>query len=419
MSTSTEKSNNIKVVELFAGVGGFRIGLESASKKFKTVWSNQWEPSTKKQDASEIYVKRFGATGHCNKDITTVPIDEIPDHDMLVGGFPCQDYSVATTLKNAKGLHGKKGVLWWEIYRILNEKKKKPKYLFLENVDRLLKSPSKQRGRDFAVMLSSLSDLGYIVEWRVINAAEYGMPQRRRRVFFLAYHKTSDTYKRIQKLKSPTDWVLEDGPIAKAFPVTIKESKLLRLAFSLDTDVTKVSETFNKGSSVSPFENTGIMIDRVINTLTTKPDYQGPYTTLGEIILLNGKVPQNYYLDESAIDKWSYLKGAKNETRINKAGGFSYSYNEGAMVFPDPLDKPSRTIITGEGGPSPSRFKHVIRTRDGRLRRLMPLELERLNMFPDEHTEGLTDSKRAFMMGNALVVGVIEKIGSQLLKEIK
>ncbi len=415
---ATPKSNNIKVIELFAGVGGFRIGLERAAKNYKIVWSNQWEPSTKRQDASEIYVKHFGFEGHSNKDIAAVAINEIPDFDMLVGGFPCQDYSVATTLKNAKGLHGKKGVLWWEIHRILDEKKKKPKYLFLENVDRLLKSPSKQRGRDFAVMLASLSNLGYIVEWRVINAADYGMPQRRRRVFFLAYHNSSAIYKQINKLKSPFDWILENGPIAEAFPVKTPELQLLKLPFTIEKNVSEVSGKFNKEGSDSPFENTGIMIDGIIHTIKTLPDYQGPYETLGQFILLNGKVPNDYYIDEDSLDKWSYLKGAKNEVRTNKAGGFNYNYSEGSMVFPDPLDKPSRTIITGEGGSSPSRFKHVIRTRDGRLRRLMPLELERLNMFPDEHTAGLSDNKRAFMMGNALVIGIIEKIGRSLSNRI-
>ena len=161
----------LKVCELFAGVGGFRLGLERTNR-FEVVWSNQWEPSTKMQHASLVYEARFGKENHCNANIETVKTEEIPDHDMLVGGFPCQDYSVATSLKNSKGLIGKKGVLWWSIHRILSEKKNKPNYLFLENVDRLLKSPSTQRGRDFAVMLRSLSDLGYAVEWRVINAAE-------------------------------------------------------------------------------------------------------------------------------------------------------------------------------------------------------------------------------------------------------
>jgi DNA (cytosine-5)-methyltransferase 1 len=133
---------------------------------------------------------------------------------------------------------------------------------------------------------------------------------------------------------------------------------------------------------------------------------------------LNRKVPPEYYIDENNLEKWQYLKGAKKEKRIDKKTGFEYSYNEGGMIFPDPLDKPSRTIITAEGGASPSRFKHVIQTKDGRYRRLTPVELERLNMFPDNHTEGATDIKRAFFMGNALVVGVVEKIAKLLIKKI-
>ena len=127
--------NKIKVAELFAGVGGFRLGLEgwngkSASSNYKNsfespyeiVWSNQWEPSTKTQHASMVYEKHWGKKGHCNEDISIVDISKIPKHDLLVGGFPCQDYSVATTLKNSKRLIGKKGVLWWSIHKILSEK---------------------------------------------------------------------------------------------------------------------------------------------------------------------------------------------------------------------------------------------------------------------------------------------------------
>lgn len=406
----------INVIELFAGVGGFRLGLEKASKKYKTVWSNQWEPSTKSQDASLIYRKRFGEDNHSNVDISLVSTDEIPNHNMLVGGFPCQDYSVARTLSSSAGLEGKKGVLWWQIYRILNEKEKKPEFLFLENVDRLLKSPVKQRGRDFAIMLASLSDLGYIVEWRVINAADYGMPQRRRRVFFLAYHKSSKIYSKIIKLENPIEWVLGAGVIAEAFNVS-ENSK--QKEFQIEGDLSEVSSSFNmRTASVSPFYNSGIIIDRRVYTVDTVPAFEGIRETLGSKILLNGAVPKEYYIDEAALDKWLYLKGSKKEKRVNKATGFEYHYSEGGMIFPDPLDKPSRTIITGEGGASPSRFKHVIRTADGKLRRLTPIELERLNMFPDNHTEGTTDVKRAFFMGNALVVGIIEKIGQTLVKRL-
>ena len=403
----------LKVCELFAGVGGFRLGLERTNR-FKVVWSNQWEPSTKMQHASLVYEARFGKENHCNANIETVKTEEIPDHDMLVGGFPCQDYSVATSLKNSKGLIGKKGVLWWSIHRILSEKKNKPNYLFLENVDRLLKSPSTQRGRDFAVMLRSLSDLGYAVEWRVINAAEYGMPQRRRRVFFLAYFKGSKIH---QKMKNshPEDWMLRDGIFSEAFPVTQTHQK--PTVFDLDEDLVEISSNFNSEKGLSPFLNTGICVDGKVTTLTTSASYDGNRTMLSDI-LEQGNIPSEYYIDEADLPKWDYLKGSKKEIRKTKAG-FEYHYSEGSMVFPDALDQPSRTIITGEGGKSPSRFKHVVQTSKG-LRRLLPVELERLNMFPDHHTqlEGISDAKRAFFMGNALVVGIVEKIGASLFRKI-
>ncbi len=400
----------LKVVELFAGVGGFRLGLEKLNK-YEVIWSNQWEPQTKTQHASLIYEHRFGHDGHSSEDIETVPTNEIPQHDLLCGGFPCQDYSVATTLKNSKGLIGKKGVLWWSIHRILNEIKDKPTFLFLENVDRLLKSPSSQRGRDFAVMLQSLNDLGYSVEWRVVNAADYGMPQRRRRVFFLGYKKDSKVYKQLKK-STPIDWLLKDGVIQNTFKAE-QDSEVSE--FVLDDDLVDISNNFNVGGKKSLFENTGMMIDGEVTTLKTFPVYKGKSTPLKSILEKN-KVDEEFFIPKSELPQWKYLKGAKSEERVS-SDGYIYKYAEGSMVFPDDLDQPSRTIITSEGGKSPSRFRHAIQTKDG-LRRLTPLELERLNMFPDNHTqfEGVTNSKRGFLMGNALVVGVVEKIGETLYR---
>lgn len=418
----------IKVVELFAGVGGFRIGLEGWNGKsatsgykenldspFKVVWSNQWEPSTKAQHASLVYENRFGKEGHSNSDIATVDVAEIPDHDLLVGGFPCQDYSVATSLKNSKGLVGKKGVLWWSIHKILTEKKNKPKYLFLENVDRLLISPSKQRGRDFAIILKSLNDLDYAVEWRVVNAADFGMPQRRRRVFILAYHKDSNLYKELIKKKA-NDYLMNSGVLATTFPVKELEKSNL-VEFKLHNDIVFLSDNFNKSQIDGVFENTGLMINGNVTTIKTTSNYTGNNILLKDLIQ-NGEVTEDFYIPDSDLEKWLYLKGPKKEIR-KSAQGFEYNYSEGGMIFPDPLDKPSRTIITGEGGKSPSRFKHVIKTPKG-YRRLSPVELERLNMFPDDHTklDGVSDTKRAFFMGNALVVGVIEKIGINLANKI-
>lgn len=259
-------AGDFRVMELFAGVGGFRVGLERASSRFKTVWNNQWEPSTKRQDASLIYCKRFGCTGHSNSDIASIDVRDIPDADMLVGGFPCQDYSVATTLKRSGGIEGKKGVLWWQIHRILKDHPKPPKYLILENVDRLLGSPAAQRGRDFAIILASLSDLGYCVEWRVVNAAEYGMPQRRRRTYMFAFKNDTPF---AQAIVSPEAWLYRDGVMAQAFPVV--HTGLHMSLFSIVGNLSQVSDNFNKGKSPSPFKNTGLMINRTFTLPVPAP----------------------------------------------------------------------------------------------------------------------------------------------------
>lgn len=408
-------NKTIRVVELFAGVGGFRIGLEGASDVYQTVWNNQWEPSTKHQDASLVYRARFGSEGHSNKDISTVPTNEIPDHDLLVGGFPCQDYSVAATLSRSGGIEGKKGVLWWQIYRILEEKgEKRPNYLFLENVDRLLNSPATQRGRDFAIILASLSDLGYIVEWRVINAAEYGMPQRRRRTYIVGYRKDSVVAERMEETNN---WLLFDGVMAKSFPFTQKNNTLSD--FEISGSIKEVSDNFNKGKKESPFGTAGVMIDRKVLSVDATTIYEGTQQTLGDILVDEEFVPEDFYISNEDLAKWEYEKGAKKINRVSKEG-YEYIFSEGGMAFPDYLDKPSRTIITGEGGTAPSRFKHVVKTPSGKHRRLIPIELERLNMFPDNHTyhPEVSDGRRAFLMGNALVCGIVEVIGKGLYRAI-
>ena len=408
-------ANKIKVVELFAGVGGFRIGLEGASDAYETIWNNQWEPSTVHQDASLVYRARFGSKGHSNQDINIVSTKDIPDHDLLVGGFPCQDYSVASTLSRSGGIEGKKGVLWWQIYRILDEKgDNRPNYIFFENVDRLLGSPAKQRGRDFAIILASLSDLGYTVEWRVINAAEYGMPQRRRRTYIVGYRDGSVVDGKIEELDK---WVLYDGVMAKAFPFEGKEGTAS--VFNIEGTIREVSDGFNKGHKDSPFGDAGIMRSRYVYSIDTTPVYEGTTMTLGGNLVDEELVPEEFFIPENEVAKWEYEKGAKKIERISKEG-YKYIFSEGGMAFPDYLDRPSRTIITGEGGSAASRFKHVVLTPSGRYRRLIPIELERLNMFPDNHTlhPDVSDGRRAFLMGNALVCGVVQNIGKSLYRFI-
>jgi len=442
----------MRVVELFAGVGGFRIGFEGPpskpnGSKSRVIWANQWEPSTKIQHAALVYIDKWGLSAtsdpeiysnaggdiFVNKDIATIDAESVPDHDLICGGFPCQDYSVAKTLPTAHGIAGKKGVLWWEIHRIMAAKS--PRFALLENVDRLLKSPRAQRGRDFAVMLATLSDLGYRVEWRVIDASQYGFPQRRKRVFILA-ERNSD-------FSSPKETLESKGVLAKAFPIhQLDELSSFGLG---ESGLADISTNFNseKGDNPTPFGNCGVMSDRRIWTGKCKPDYTDKMQALEDVLVTPGKVPDSFILEADGLMRgkgWIYLKGAKKEMREGR-DGFTYRYAEGPVTFPDALDRPSRTIVTGEGGRGPSRFKHVVvykptkgqverldlnstQCNEARsmlslgktqwLRRLTPIELERLNGFPDNHTELASDGKRAFFMGNALVCGVVERIAKVL-----
>lgn len=558
---------DIKVVELFAGVGGFRLALERANKRFHTVMANQWEPGKKIQNASECYALNFKMTtsdGICYQDHNnnvlwakdvaeladamenggTDGLLAVPEHDLLVGGFPCfledtsiitnagkkpiqdveigdvvlthmsryrkvtktfknplgerkiicvslgngqevfcteehpfwailktegfpewvpaiklkpnnmvltmgeehytnewipvaeiiptdiapefvynievtednsytadgvavhncQDYSVARPNNQSHGLQGKKGVLWWSIHRILKERR--PENVLLENVDRLLKSPSKQRGRDFAIILATLSDLGYTVEWQVINAADYGFPQRRRRIFILAR----------QDVTAPLEQLFGTGVITRAFPITGDDLKTGKI----DGTPWEISENFNTTEKMSPFENRGVLRNREYITGKIKADYSGKRTVLADILEPAGDVSENFETDPA---RWAYTKGSKDEERVHPSG-FKYRYKEGPVPFPDPLDKPARTILTGEGGASPNRTTHCIEQTPGTFRRLTPRELERINGFPDDWTlhrtadKELSSGQRGFLMGNALVVGVVQRIAAELEKEI-
>lgn len=395
-----------RAIELFAGVGGFRLGLEKCG--WQVCWSNQWEPSTKAQHASDCYIEHFGAEGHCNDNIAKV-WDQAPEHDLLVGGFPCQDYSVAKTLSQSAGINGKKGVLWWEILRII--KARHPRFIFLENVDRLLKSPAAQRGRDFAIILACLSDLGYLVEWRVVNAAEYGFPQRRKRVFIVAEHLGTSLVPNMR------DRMLTDGVLARSLPLAQDDQLDLvpaeMASIQIDGSLERITERFGTGRVVSPFRRAGVMLNRELVTRDVAAAHEGPFRTLGDVLQPADQIDPSFYVPRDQIKRWRYLKGAKHEPRTT-ANGHQWVYSEGAMTFDSP-DRPSRTILTGEGGTSPSRFKHIISAGERRYRRLTPIELERLNGFPDDWTNtGMPDGRRAFMMGNALVVGLVSQVGREL-----
>lgn len=399
-------------IELFAGVGGFRCGLNHVELKddkvvengnWKFLWANQWEPATKSQEAYECYAKRFGEESVSNVDIFEVDKHDIPDHTLLVGGFPCQDYSVAQTLSNSKGIEGKKGVLWWAIEQTLAIKQ--PPFVLLENVDRLLLSPAKQRGRDFGIMLRSFYENGYDVQWRVINAGEYGLPQKRRRTYIFAYHKSTNYYKEMQKLKD-RDVIFEKGLFVQQFPIKSEYQAISETSISEYRDLKDVSDNFK-----CQFYNAGVMTNGGIYTVKVKSDYNLVYPLRN--IREENPVDEKYFLNDKQIEKFAFLKGSKKIPRV-KPNGEPYYYCEGSMPFPDNLDAPARTMLTSESGVS--RTTHVIEDfKTKKLRLLTPRECERINGFPDDWTNtGMSDKKRYFMMGNALVVGVIERIGKEI-----
>jgi len=401
------------VVELFAGVGGFRVGLNNVklenekiieNKTFDFVWANQWEPATKSQDAYNCYIQRFGEEHTSNVDINIVDKNEIPNHSLLVGGFPCQDYSVAQSLTTSSGIEGKKGVLWWSINEILQVKN--PPFVLLENVDRLLKSPAKQRGRDFAIMLRCFYENGYNVQWRVINAAEYGFGQKRKRIFIFAYK--NDTKYANNLIKSSIHEVtFKKGLFAKCFPVTENILKFNEKPISI-----KNKNTLNITKNFKfDFHNSGTMIDGIIDTFQTEP-IPAKLLTLKDIIV-NTDVDKSYFLTKEQLKKMEYLKGAKKIPRL-RPNGETYNYTEGSMPFPDNLNSPARTMLTSEK--SINRSSHIVEdfiTKKTRF--ILPIEAERINGFPDNWTNtGMLEKKRYFMMGNALVVGVIGQLSSEI-----
>jgi DNA (cytosine-5)-methyltransferase 1 len=399
--------SNLKVVELFAGVGGFRLGLEKSGHK--TVWANQWEPKTKVQHAFNCYSNNFPDDNFIssNMDIDKVPMDDIPNHDLLVGGFPCQDYSVATV--SSKGLKGKKGVLWWNIEKIIRYKK--PSYVLLENVDRLIKSPKNQKGRDFGVMLSCLHNLGYCVEWRVIDSSTYGFPQRRKRIFIFAAKEGTDLYNNMMQNYRELDFLHNRGFFSEEFEVFNPENTLNLIGnIKYIQNTKKISDKF-----LYNFENAGFLYKDAISTIQVKPKFSGKSRALKDILIKN--VDEKYFITNSdEINKWENLRNAKKKI-VTRKDGETFVWSEGKMKFPDSIDLPSRTIVTSSGGKTPSRFKHIIMDPwKNKLRILTPEEVELLSGFPRGWTNNcnMPENWRYFCMGNALVVGLIEKMGKTL-----
>lgn len=425
----------MKIFSMFDGVGGFTIGFNNAdSELFQTTYSNQYEPSKKSQDAYEVGVYRFPEIEHIPTDVALIPDEKFEEMkqngvNMIVGGFPCQDYSVARSRKNELGIEGKKGVLFWEIIRATEIIQ--PEYLVLENVDRLLKAPTSQRGRDFAVMLASFNELGYSVEWRVINAAEYGRAQRRRRVFFFVYRNDTAFAKKMdakyeqsseinlideKDFDTYAEYIFNDGLFARQFPIKQEPIKNRIMSNHLASDIKEVSDNYADGK----FWNTGIMRHGVYYSADTEPLGDENPIPFKDIIVPENTVPEKYYIEGEKLEKFKYLRGPKRLERTS-AEGHKYVYSEGGMSETDSLELPGRTMLTSEG--TVNRSTHLLKINN-RYRLITPIEAERLQDFPDDWTKfkqldngevvEVSERMRMFFMGNALVTGIVKRIGDEL-----
>lgn len=387
--------------ELFAWVWWFRVWLEANNSWWETVRANQREPSRTAQYAFNCYCANFWweQDKYSNLDIAKVVKKDIPDHNLLVWWFPCQDYSVARTW--AKWIQWKKWVLWRQIRDILIAKK--PSFVLLENVDRLLKSPWNQRWRDFWIILASFNELWYSVEWRVINAADYWRVQRRRRTFIFAYKNTTK-YGKSLKGKSFEDLLHKDWFFINQFD--IEEVSLAKRNTKLEyNDLADISDKFK-----FDFCNAGVMRNGEIYTEEIVPHYKWPRMTLWEIIQDN--VDEKYKIKQD-ITKREYLKWPKRIVRKQWTPQ-EYVFSEWGIAFPDSLDRPARTMLTSEW--SLNRSTHVIKDKNWDLRILTPIETERINWFPDDWTSKwwMPENFRYFCMGNALCVPMITKMWKRL-----
>ena len=417
---------SLNVASMFSGIGSMRLAFENDCLGFDAdagwlweprvspwsfCWSNQWEPPVREdrnvQHAYDIYTRRFGLAGAVNADI--VQYLDYPDFydvsfpdsiDLLVAGFPCQDYSIVNVGRG--GIEGKKGVLWWQIYRVLSERS--PRMFLFENVDNLIFSPNaSHRGRDFAIMLSSLRSLGYSLEWRVVNSADCGVPQARNRIFI--FGSLDDLWSGDRK------FVLDS-----AFPgINIFDGFL-----DLPEDLVEITESFKHR-----FSRMGRLVDGRVELWRFEPE-QVDHMPLSDVLqglsVVASRFPHCVVKPEK-IDFDSPVKGT-----WNYAKSVSSLDGSGPMAFPDPVDRPSRTLTTKCGEVSPmretmlifqpldgldeslfSRGKYQPLDVDGvpmLFRTLSPVELERVMTFPDDWTlngrlSEIPRSYRAFVLGNS------------------
>jgi len=354
-------------IEMFSGIGGFRLGLERVG--WKCVWANDRD-----KYANTIYKKNFGDKELVEGDITEVEADEIPEHTLLTAGFPCQAFSVAG---KRKGFQDTRGTLFFHIARVA--KAKRPPLLLLENVKGLL---STQDGYCFARIIQTLDELGYDVEWQVLNSKHFGVPQNRERVFIIGH--------------------LRGKGGQQIFPIGETDEVDKKVAVE-----TKIKRVIGSGREMA----------RVYSPEGVAPTIRVP----------SGGWHQPRSGGKDSLDRhtWDVIviadrsrnyagKGRNLESPKKVTNALSSVQKDNLLALFDghPNGRPRSTLRSG-------RVPEVGLLEGLRIRRLTPMECERLQGFPDGWTEGVSDTQRYKLLGNAVTVNVVEYLGKVLLEAYK
>ena len=338
-------------------------------QSFSCVYANEWD-----KYAASIYRRHYGSID--TRDITTVDVSDIPTHDLLTGGFPCQDYSIAG---KGAGLDGSRGTLFFEIARIL--KHHQPRHFLLENVKGLL---SNQDRRTFPYIISVLSDLGYRVESMVLNSKHFGVPQNRERVFIVGH--------------------LRGECRGQVFPIRETNGKALEFIAGGG-----IEQWVNGDGNLSRQHSQGQRVyspDGVSSTLSSEGGGWGAKTGLYAV--------QNGVLKSKAVVNCldaNYYKGLDNhQARTGVVTGL--------YAMRGREDGQQLELRGNETNALTSVQKDNLWMEGTRIRRLTPTECERLQAFPDGWTDGISDTQRYKCLGNAVTTSVITAIGEGLLEHL-
>jgi DNA (cytosine-5)-methyltransferase 1 len=355
-------------IELFAGIGGFRIACENL--KIKTIWANDLD-----KKAAKVYSGNWNDGSFNLGDIWTL-IDKVPRHDLLTGGFPCQPFSSAG---KKQGLRDPRGTLFQAIIEII--KKNEPKYFVLENVKRLL---SMENGQHFATIIEALSSLGYLVEWRLLNALDFGLPQNRERIIIIGTKSLDNIF----------SYLLSNNDTNN-----ITEKTFNKLSYhNTWMDITKHNKYFkNWGLAFN-----GKFISEDISI------FSAAMRSVKLIEILEDNVHDSFFFQEDTLNR------IKNSIKVDRY------YNGVQIIYNQSGGARMGYTIFGTGGIAPtltsSSSRHYERYLVGdKFRRLTNVEYARIQGFPDKHCNFVTPYDQYKLYGNAVPPPLVKWVINQII----